>query len=143
MVIGDYMHFYVLVVEDDHDIRAALEDLLRDEGYEVRVAADGLEALAILRTTPQAPALAIVDLMMPRMTGWELADAMHGDAMLAAIPILVMSAGESSGDAHTAIRGLPFFRKPILAAALLEQVAARCRPRPQAVVNHAGARVAP
>ncbi len=126
------MHCDVLVVEDDNDIRTSLEDLLRDEGYDVCTAADGLEALTILRAATRVPALVILDLMMPRMTGWELADAMHRDPALAKIPIVVMSAGESSCHAHAAVRGLPFFRKPIHAEKLLEHVALRCRPRNEA-----------
>lgn len=116
----------VLVVEDDADIRLALEEFLADEGYSVELAADGALALGLLRRHGVTqPKLVLLDLMMPRMNGWELAEAMRSDARLRDIPLLVMSAGESN--AHPALKGLPFIPKPIDTTKLLEHLERSCR----------------
>src|SRR5262245_19544743 len=74
----------VLVVDDDPDIRAALELLLRTAGFEVAVARSGREALQLL--DGEGPGLIVLDLMMPEMDGW---------AFLAAagtkVPVIVVS----------------------------------------------------
>lgn len=63
----------VLVVEDDHDIRESVVDVLRNEGFETLEARHGAEALEQLRAE-KGPLLVFLDLMMPRMSGWELLD---------------------------------------------------------------------
>lgn len=83
---------YVLVVDDDPDIREIVVDLLRIEGLAVRAAADGFAALEQLTSGSGHPCLILLDLMMPRMDGWELARRIHADAALAPIPICTMSA---------------------------------------------------
>ena len=59
----------VLVVEDDPDVRSALNDLLEAEGYEVETASNGKEALE--RLAEHRPGLVLLDLMMPVMSGWD------------------------------------------------------------------------
>ena len=61
---------FILVVDDDAEIRESLSDLLSDEGHRVRAAANGKEALELLRQTP-APCMILLDLMMPVMNGWQ------------------------------------------------------------------------
>lgn len=80
----------VLVVDDDQDIRDSLRMLLEDEGYSVRTAADGREAVATMEVEP--PCFVILDLMMPVMDGWEVAGRMHEEARLADIPVCVVTA---------------------------------------------------
>src|SRR4051812_8350855 len=60
----------ILVVEDDHDIRASLQSILIDEGYLVQACGNGREALSELASAV-APDLIILDLMMPVMDGWQ------------------------------------------------------------------------
>jgi two-component system response regulator MprA len=60
----------ILIVEDDPDLRTALAAALRDDGYAVRAAHDGAQALTLHRAEPAD--LIITDLMMPVMTGGEL-----------------------------------------------------------------------
>jgi CheY-like chemotaxis protein len=79
----------ILIVDDDSAIRESLRDVVADAGYDVVVAADGRQALAML--TPR-PALMIVDLMMPELDGWELLDELRRTAPLADIPVCVLSA---------------------------------------------------
>ena len=64
-------HRTVLVVEDDPALQQVYADVLRDEGWLVHVAGDGVEALDILQDGLR-PCVAVVDLRMPRMDGWTL-----------------------------------------------------------------------
>lgn len=61
----------VLIAEDDEDIRESLVECLESSGYEVAAAADGQEAVESLRQGLE-PDLVVLDLMMPRMDGWEV-----------------------------------------------------------------------
>jgi CheY-like chemotaxis protein len=79
----------ILVVDDDDDVRNMLCAVLSAEGYPVVGAADGVEALSRMRRNP--PALAVVDMMMPRMDGGELIRAMSQDAALVRVPVAIMS----------------------------------------------------
>lgn len=58
----------VLVVDDDQDVRSVLFAALSDEGYEVATAADGEEAIEAVRR--RRPDVILLDLMMPRVSGW-------------------------------------------------------------------------
>jgi CheY-like chemotaxis protein len=79
----------ILVVDDDEDVRNMLCAVLAAEGYPVVGAADGVEALTSMRHNP--PALAVVDMMMPRMDGEQLIRAMAQDAALVRVPVAIMS----------------------------------------------------
>jgi two-component system OmpR family response regulator len=83
----------ILVVDDEQSIRDFISLGLRHEGYEVQVAADGH---AGLRAVSQfKPHLVIVDLMMPRMDGWEMCRAIAGDQHRG---IIILSARDETGD---------------------------------------------
>lgn len=73
---------HVLVVDDDQEIRHSLRFLLLDAGYDMIEAADGPSALDALRTSPH-PLVALVDLLMPGMSGVDLLDAVANDPDLA------------------------------------------------------------
>jgi len=81
----------ILVVDDDQDIRDALCELLRDEGYEAIAVANGQEALAYLGTG-QVPCVILLDLMMPVMDGWEFRRRQASDPELSKIPVIVITA---------------------------------------------------
>ena len=87
---------YVLVVDDDIDVRESMADILRVEGVEAVVAGDGREALRLLQTRSDKPFLILLDLMMPRMSGWELLERLGADRALASIPVCVVSASGAS-----------------------------------------------
>ncbi len=80
----------VLVVEDDQDIREAIGEILEHEGYETALAENGQHALQLLGDLPR-PCLLLVDLIMPRMDGWQLMGALSRDDRLATIPVVVLS----------------------------------------------------
>ena len=77
----------VCVVDDDADIREVLTDVLSIEGYDVVAAGDGESALALLRARPSACRLILLDLMMPRMNGWEFRRQQLQDPTIAEIPV--------------------------------------------------------
>jgi two-component system response regulator MprA len=91
----------ILVVDDDDDVRNMLCAVLSAEGYPVVGAADGIEALSRMRRNP--PALAVVDMMMPRMDGEQLIRAMSQDAALVRVPVAIMSGQTTPATAVTAI----------------------------------------
>ena len=74
--------FTILLVEDDFDVREALAETLRDEGYAVECAVDGEQALDYLRDGGR-PGLILLDLMMPRMSGSEFRMVQKVDPQLA------------------------------------------------------------
>ena len=83
----------ILVVDDERDIRESLGDLLREEGYDVIEAQNGVEALARLReNTHVSPCVIVLDLMMPVMDGYQFRAEQLRDSALAGIPVVVVSA---------------------------------------------------
>lgn len=110
----------VLLVEDDLDLRDVVQDVLEEEGYDVIPAADGRQALEYLRVTSRsadAPALLILDLMMPIVSGWAVLEAMRSDPSLR-VPVIVVSAGAGSRPNGVAA----FLRKPFNLSDLLSTV---------------------
>jgi CheY-like chemotaxis protein len=80
----------VLIVDDDPVILAMLRDVLEEAGMMVLTARDGKAALALLQHTPVG--LVLTDLMMPFVTGFQLAQQLHGNPASAGIPVVLMSA---------------------------------------------------
>jgi DNA-binding response OmpR family regulator len=80
----------VLIVEDDADIRELLKVFLEADGYQVRVAADGIDALAQLQNGFK-PRMILLDLMMPRMDGEQFLKQMRAAGKFAKIPVVIMS----------------------------------------------------
>jgi CheY-like chemotaxis protein len=115
----------VLIVEDDIDIRDALSQILEEEGYTVATAANGQEALDVLRSGPP-PRLILLDLMMPVMNGWQFRAEQRSDPALASIPVVVISADTHIGDKAGQIGVQEFFRKPIEIAGLLSTMQKYC-----------------
>jgi CheY-like chemotaxis protein len=83
---------FILIVDDDPDIRETLSDFLQGEGYAARTAANGSEALAMLATVGK-PCLILLDLMMPTMNGYEFRAEQIRRPDLASIPVVVITAG--------------------------------------------------
>ena len=99
----------ILLVEDNDDFRGLVRTALEHEGFTVREASDGQEALERLRESGSSPCLMLMDLMMPGMTGWELVSAMRGDSMLRGNPIIVAtSVPEEAPSGVDAILVKPF-----------------------------------
>jgi CheY-like chemotaxis protein len=80
----------VLIVEDEVMTRDALMELLRKDGRAIITAGDGQEALQHLSNIPR-PSLILLDLMMPRMDGWEFLRRQSADPAIAGIPTIALS----------------------------------------------------
>jgi CheY-like chemotaxis protein len=113
----------VLLVDDDRFVREAVGEFLHEQGYQVRLALDGLEALQAVRADP--PDFLVLDLVMPKVDGGRLCRYLREDSLLRHIPIIVFSAlaardivgmQEVSADAYVAKGPLPIVTKNLLAA---------------------------
>ena len=111
----------ILLVEDDIDIRESLIYFLESEGFNVVAKANGKEAFEFLKDERPLPALVLLDLMMPVMSGYELLAALAANTANAFkdLPIILLSA---SNDIQVVANtyGLRFIKKPIHLDLLLE-----------------------
>lgn len=119
----------VLYAEDEAPLRGLVEFWLGDAGYRVLLAADGAEALALVRA--EHPDLVITDAMMPNLSGDELVEIMKSDPDLREIPIVMATAAASplriermlERGCH-AVLGKPLDEESFLAAAAAALAAA-------------------
>ncbi len=109
----------ILVVEDDFELRETVCEVLKDEGYDIKAAGSGNEALSVLKTIP-VPALIMLDLMMPDMSGWEFRNLQSQDPSISSIPVLVVTAGRNLED-HP-IDANEILYKPLMLDTLLTTV---------------------
>jgi len=100
----------VLVVEDDDLLAGMLEVALESEGYEVKSAANGEEALAVLGSW--RPGLIFLDLMMPVMDGWAFREAQSRIPRLASIPVVVFTAVTNLEDRTRRLGAVEIITKP-------------------------------
>ena len=117
----------VLIVDDEKDLLDLLAYNFEREGYRVRAARDGVEALELARETP--PDLIVLDIMMPRMDGIEACRRIRSDALLRKLPIIMLTARTEEEDQ---IEGLEsgadiYLSKPISVSVLLSQARALLR----------------
>ena len=117
----------VLVVDDDESLRELIVDTLRDEGYRLAVAREGLEALD--RVADEPPALILLDWMMPRLNGEGFATELRQRHPTLDVPIVVMTAGGVAHERAASIGANGVINKPFELAVLLDQVARHMAPR--------------
>src|SRR5262249_43354176 len=111
----------ILVVEDDDAIRGLVSEVLRDDGYQVREAANGVEALETVREAP--PDLIVLDLMMPVMNGWTFLEECRRANSCAEVPVVVTSAAHDLARSADRLRTMgvrtclakPFYMEGLLA----------------------------
>ncbi len=121
----------VLIAEDEPHIVESLSFVLEREGCAVRAALDGEAALRELRAG--ATDLLILDLMLPRMNGFEVLKAVKADPALKSIPVIVLTA---KGQAHDrrlveAIGAEGFMTKPFSNREVVERVRQLAAPPPR------------
>jgi DNA-binding response OmpR family regulator len=80
----------ILIADDEPNILISLEYLMKREGYDVHVARDGQEALDALRRVQ--PALVLLDVMMPRKTGFEVCQELRADDAIKGTRVLMLTA---------------------------------------------------
>jgi DNA-binding response OmpR family regulator len=86
----------ILLVDDERDLVFYTKLFLEDQGYEVITAYDGQEALEVLEE--QRPDLIVLDVAMPRMSGWDVLRTMQDDPEKADIPVLMLTARSEDAD---------------------------------------------
>jgi len=111
----------VLVIDDDADIRTAIQDLLEGEGFATVGAADGQAALNFLADSPDRPAVILLDLMMPIVDGWTFCKIRQGIVTLMEIPVITISAASTTGTSAP-LRVDGGIEKPFDADALIQLV---------------------
>ena len=133
---GGHARARVLVVDDERDVRAFLGAALRDDGYDVREAADGTEAVALLgRWAGWAgwagwrPDVVLVDLLMAPGTGWAFVHAYRRRWGARAALLAMTAAGPAALRSAAALDVDEVLPKPLDVPGLLELVAAHVRQR--------------
>ena len=86
----------VLCADDDEDILSLVSLRLRRAGFEVVTAADGDAAVDLARS--RRPAIAVLDVMMPKRTGYEVLGALRADATMEGMKVILLSARVQEGD---------------------------------------------
>ncbi len=112
----------VLVVEDDTDILDLVSMLLREEGYEVRAARSGAEALAALDGL--APRLILLDMKMPVMNGWQFMQAL-GQRRGPRPKVVVVTAAADAAETAREVGATAWIGKPFDIEELLRVVRAQ------------------
>jgi CheY-like chemotaxis protein len=113
----------IILVEDDSSTRSLLAELLQVHGYEVLETADGAQALRLLEIVAP-PCAMILDLVLPKVDGWELLRQLAADPRLCKIPVIVLTA--SGAPPPPGVQR--FLRKPVDGMKLLEIVRSVCEP---------------
>jgi CheY-like chemotaxis protein len=101
---------HVLVVEDHPDLREMLAVMLQAEGYDVRTAGNGLEALQCLER--ERPAVIVLDLMMPVMTGDEFRARQLADPLYSHVPVICITAAPDGRARAEQLGAYAYFQKP-------------------------------
>ncbi len=93
----------VLIVDDDPKAIAAMDNLLRSEGYTVLKAANGKEGIEMSKK--ELPDLIVLDLMMPEISGFDVVDALRSEDKTASIPIVILTAMDLSQEDKNRLKG--------------------------------------
>lgn len=112
----------ILIADDEANIVISLEYLMKREGYSVSIARDGEEALQAVRR--ERPALVLLDVMMPKKSGFEVCQEIRADAALKDTLILMLSAKGRDTDIAKGL-GLgadAYMTKPFSTKALVQKV---------------------
>jgi DNA-binding response OmpR family regulator len=112
----------ILVVDDDPEILGMLDIRLGKRGYHVISAADGEKALEQARK--EKPSLVVLDVMMPRMNGWEVARALRQDPATHDVKIVMLTAiGAQMNEMTSPLYGVnAYFDKPVKFAELEKKI---------------------
>ena len=112
----------ILIVEDSEDILETTSELLELKGYQIATALNGLKGLELAKSI--LPDLIISDIMMPKMDGFEMLQALRTDAKTAMIPFIFLTAKAQKSDIlRGAVSGADrYLTKPFTIAKLLKTV---------------------
>jgi DNA-binding response OmpR family regulator len=112
----------ILIADDLPDLLQALKETLEREGFRVTAVPDGKSALDSIRANP--PDIAVLDLKMPKLTGFQVCQALREDPLLENLPVIILSA---SGTRESKVTGLDlgaddFITKPVDVRELLARI---------------------
>jgi CheY-like chemotaxis protein len=102
----------IMVIEDHKIIRDGMRELLETEGFNVQCAANGHEAIQMLRMNPPLPSLILLDIAMPVKDGFKFREEQQLDENLAHVPVLVMTAEDNVETKAQQLNAVGFIRKP-------------------------------
>lgn len=119
----------ILIADDEPNILISLEYLMKREGFTVHVARDGQEALEALRR--EKPRLVLLDVMMPKMSGFEVCQKIKGNPALRDTVVIMVTALHEVGDFERAVEcGCDdFLTKPVNKLELITRVKSLLRVR--------------
>jgi DNA-binding response OmpR family regulator len=123
----------VLIVEDDVDLGATMVEFLKEEGLDAKLARDGDQAMRMVDSL--APAVVVLDLMMPRRDGFSVLRELRSDGRIATLPVIVVTAifGLSERLYATELGAADYITKPFklddLKARILALLPAEARPK--------------
>jgi DNA-binding response OmpR family regulator len=112
----------ILIAEDERDIRELITFTLRYAGHEITPAGNGEEALALARSV--IPDLILMDVRMPKMTGYEACRHMKADEKLKSIPVIFLSAKGQEMEIQTGLEvgAADYILKPFAPDQLVKRV---------------------
>jgi DNA-binding response OmpR family regulator len=119
----------VLIVDDEPAIVASLEFLMQQEGYSVRVATDGYDALAAV--SEAAPDLVLLDVMLPTLDGFEVCRRLREVAVGNALRIVILTARQHERERALLVGADAFLTKPFGTRELVAEVERVMRSAPQ------------
>jgi len=108
-----FMAKKVLVVDDNEDSVKILVKTLQSAGYSVQLARDGIEAIVMIRN--EDPDLVLLDIMMPRMDGFEVCQAVKSNSKTKHIPIVIITGKTDTDSKYRALKlgASDYVTKPI------------------------------
>lgn len=122
------MSQHILIVDDEKNIAISVDYLLRREGYQVSVAHDGEEGLQLIRR--ERPDLVLLDIMMPRLNGFQVCEQVRADPALAGTRIIMLTAKgrDAEKEKGLALGADAYITKPFSTRELVSQVKALLAP---------------
>ena len=119
----------ILIADDNQQNRELLEAYLSDEGYDTTMACDGQETLD--KVSENQPDLILLDIMMPKLSGYEVCSKLKEDSTTRNIPILIVTALGEQGDIEMAVKSGcdDFLTKPVNNLELITRVRSLLRVR--------------
>lgn len=128
--MADECSSFVMVVDDDADLRDSIIDVLEDQRYRVVGAANGKEALDLLHGHSNRPCVILLDLMMPVMDGKAFHAELMKEPALSHIPVIILSAHADIDSMLVNISVQAKLRKPVAIEPLLALVDQHCKSKP-------------